>query len=67
MPVTGINHYLVVSRDLERSKAFYEQVIKNNKSGFKVYNCSKTGKLTFFEYKDIDDVLKNIKKYSRIS
>lgn len=27
MPVTGINHYLVVSRDLERSKAFYEQVL----------------------------------------
>ena len=27
MPVTGINHYLVVSRDLDRSKAFYEQVL----------------------------------------
>lgn len=27
MPVTGINHYLVVSRDLERSKSFYEQVL----------------------------------------
>ena len=27
MPVTGINHYLVVSRDLERSRAFYEQVL----------------------------------------
>ena len=27
MPVTGINHYLVVSKNLERSKKFYEQVL----------------------------------------
>ena len=27
MPVTAINHYLVVSKNLERSKKFYEQVL----------------------------------------
>jgi len=27
MPVTGLNHYLIVSRNLERSKKFYEQVL----------------------------------------
>lgn len=46
-------------------KSFFEGNIKNNKEGFKVYNCSKTGKLTFFEYKDFDEVVKNIKKYER--
>ena len=27
MPVTGINHYLVVSKNLERSRKFYEKVL----------------------------------------
>ena len=27
MPVTGINHYLVVSKNLERSRNFYEKVL----------------------------------------
>jgi catechol 2,3-dioxygenase-like lactoylglutathione lyase family enzyme len=27
MPITAINHYLVVSKNLERSKKFYEQVL----------------------------------------
>jgi catechol 2,3-dioxygenase-like lactoylglutathione lyase family enzyme len=27
MPLTGLNHYLVVSKNLERSKKFYEQVL----------------------------------------
>jgi catechol 2,3-dioxygenase-like lactoylglutathione lyase family enzyme len=27
MPLTGLNHYLVVSKNLERSKKFYEEVL----------------------------------------
>src|SRR5690242_16647355 len=27
MPITGINHYLVVSKNLERSKKFYQDVL----------------------------------------
>jgi catechol 2,3-dioxygenase-like lactoylglutathione lyase family enzyme len=27
MPVTGINHYLIVSKNLERSRKFYEKVL----------------------------------------
>lgn len=27
MPLTGLNHYLIVSRNLERSRRFYEQVL----------------------------------------
>ena len=27
MPVTGINHYLIVSKNLERSRRFYEKVL----------------------------------------
>ena len=27
MPVTSLNHYLIVSKNLERSKKFYEQVL----------------------------------------
>ena len=27
MPVTSLNHYLIVSKDLERSRKFYEQVL----------------------------------------
>jgi catechol 2,3-dioxygenase-like lactoylglutathione lyase family enzyme len=27
MPVTAINHYLVVSKNLERSKQFYQEVL----------------------------------------
>jgi catechol 2,3-dioxygenase-like lactoylglutathione lyase family enzyme len=27
MPVTGINHYLIVSKNLERSKKFYQKVL----------------------------------------
>jgi catechol 2,3-dioxygenase-like lactoylglutathione lyase family enzyme len=27
MPVTALNHYLIVSKNLERSKKFYEQVL----------------------------------------
>lgn len=27
MPITDINHYLVVSKDLERSKRFYQEVL----------------------------------------
>jgi len=27
MPLTGLNHYLVVSKNLERSRKFYEQVL----------------------------------------
>ncbi|HYD56587.1 MAG TPA: VOC family protein [Burkholderiales bacterium] len=27
MPLTGLNHYLIVSQDLERSRRFYEQVL----------------------------------------
>ena len=27
MPLTGLNHYLIVSKNLERSKKFYEQVL----------------------------------------
>ena len=26
MPITSLNHYLIVSKDLERSRKFYEQV-----------------------------------------
>jgi catechol 2,3-dioxygenase-like lactoylglutathione lyase family enzyme len=33
MPVTSLNHYLIVSKNLERSKKFYEQVL-----GLKVAN-----------------------------
>lgn len=44
-------------------KAFYEFNIKDNQDGYRVYNCSKTGKLTFFEFKDFDEIEKNIRKY----
>jgi catechol 2,3-dioxygenase-like lactoylglutathione lyase family enzyme len=27
MPLTGLNHYLIVSKNLERSKKFYQQVL----------------------------------------
>src|SRR5215467_3730154 len=27
MPLTGLNHYLIVSKNLERSKKFYEEVL----------------------------------------
>jgi catechol 2,3-dioxygenase-like lactoylglutathione lyase family enzyme len=27
MPLTGLNHYLIVSRDLDRSRRFYEDVL----------------------------------------
>ena len=27
MPLTGLNHYLIVSRNLERSRRFYEEVL----------------------------------------
>src|ERR1700730_16019160 len=27
MPLTGLNHYLVVSKNLERSKKFYQEVL----------------------------------------
>jgi catechol 2,3-dioxygenase-like lactoylglutathione lyase family enzyme len=27
MPITSLNHYLIVSKNLERSKAFYEKVL----------------------------------------
>src|SRR3954467_11196334 len=27
MPITDINHYLIVSKNLERSKKFYEEVL----------------------------------------
>ena len=27
MPITGINHYLIVSKNLERSRRFYEKVL----------------------------------------
>jgi catechol 2,3-dioxygenase-like lactoylglutathione lyase family enzyme len=27
MPLTGLNHYLIVSQDLERSRRFYEEVL----------------------------------------
>jgi catechol 2,3-dioxygenase-like lactoylglutathione lyase family enzyme len=27
MPLTGLNHYLIVSRNLERSRKFYEEVL----------------------------------------
>ncbi|HWA38636.1 MAG TPA: VOC family protein [Burkholderiales bacterium] len=27
MPLTGLNHYLIVSRDLDRSRKFYEDVL----------------------------------------
>ncbi len=39
-------------------KAFYENNIKDNNLGFKVYNCSKTGKLTFFPFADFSEVVK---------
>lgn len=46
-------------------KAFYEQVIKNNTNDFKVYNCAKEGKLTFFEFVDFDKIIGNINAYER--
>lgn len=27
MPVTALNHYLIVSKNLERSKKFYQEVL----------------------------------------
>lgn len=48
-------------------EAFYNQVIKNNKEGFKVYNCSKSGKLQFFPYQEISTILESISQYEKDS
>jgi len=43
-------------------KWFWKTFVKNNDE-IKVYNCSKTGKLTFFEFKDFEEIAKNISQY----
>ena len=46
-------------------KWFYDNYVKNN-GNIKVYNCAKNGKLTFFEFCDLNEnILKNIQFYER--
>ena len=44
-------------------KYFYDKYIKNNNFGYNVFNCSKTGKLDFFPFKDFEDIKKEIGEY----
>ncbi len=42
---------------------FYDKYVKNNENGLKVYNCSKIGKLQFFDFMDFDEILHKISDY----
>ncbi len=44
-------------------KSFFEENLINNEEKVKVYNCSSSGKLTFFEFKNFNDITKDIKSF----
>lgn len=44
-------------------KAFYEKYIKSKYLGVEVYNCSPISKLSFFEYRGFNEVIKNISDF----
>lgn len=44
-------------------KAFFNINLRSKQGEIKVFNCSKISKLTFFAYKDFNEITKNIKEY----
>lgn len=46
-------------------KWFWKTYIANNDK-IKVYNCSKIGKLKFFEFRDFDEVVQDINRYEKL-